>query len=380
MKWGNVRTAVFSLSVCFAGASASRPQTSANHQVPARSSVVDSGKLGDAPYRVDIPANWNGKLVMLLHGYEPKGIPRETPWPQNEDTQVFLADGYAVAQSAYASQGWAVTDAISDNDRLRAYFWRKYGKPRQTYLAGFSLGGYVALASLEQHGKYYNGALSLCGANVPAKRIFGDAYTSLVAFDYFFPHASGLPPRGLSDPTSKGLSQVAVMGAVETALKGNEASAQTLVTHLDVSRAELAGLISLHYLLLDEVRARAGDMPVDNQTTVYSGFGDDTAFNKGVPRYAGDRSAMLYLSGSADLTGKISKPLVLQYNKDDPTVSKRYDLVYPALVKAAGGKTQPLALPSVGEGHCDFSPEQVRAAFKKLTSWSTSGLRPKSVR
>jgi hypothetical protein len=37
---------------------------------------TDSGTLGDAPYRIDIPANWNGELVMLLHGYEPKGMPR----------------------------------------------------------------------------------------------------------------------------------------------------------------------------------------------------------------------------------------------------------------------------------------------------------------
>ena len=378
MTWSNLRTAVFVLAVCLVGACASRPHASANHLVPAGSPVIDTGTLGNAPYRVDIPANWNGNLVMLLHGYEPKGVPRETPWPQNEDTPVFLADGYAVAQSAYASQGWAVTDGVSDNERLRAYFWRKYGKPRQTYLTGFSLGGYVALASLEQHGTDYNGALSLCGANVPATRIFDDTLTSLVAFDYFFPHTAGLPPGGISDPTAKAMGQGAVVEAVEVALKNNDASAQVLAKHSGAPRAGLAGLISLHYLLLDELRTRAGGMPVDNQTTVYSGFGDDNAFNKGVRRYVGDGSAMRYLSGAANLTGKISKPLVLQYNNNDPTVPERYDLAYPALVTAAGSKIKPLVLPPIGDGHCDFSPQQIRDAFKALTSWSNSGLRPAS--
>ena len=32
-----------------------------------------------------------------------------------ETTPVFLDKGYAVAQSQYASQGWAVGDAIVDN-------------------------------------------------------------------------------------------------------------------------------------------------------------------------------------------------------------------------------------------------------------------------
>jgi pimeloyl-ACP methyl ester carboxylesterase len=378
MTLSNIRTAVFVLAACLVGACASRGQTHANHQAPAGSPVMDTGTLVNAPYRVDIPANWNGKLVMLLHGYEPKGVPRETPWPQNEGTPVFLADGYAVAQSAYASQGWAVTDAISDNERLRAYFWSKYGKPQQTYLAGFSLGGYVALASLEQHGTDYSGALSLCGANVPATRIFDDTLTSLVAFDYFFPHTAGLPSGGISDPTANAMGQMAVIQAVEAALKGNEASADILAKHSDVPRAGLSGLISLHYLLLEELHTRAGGMPVDNRARVYSGFGDDTAFNKGVRRYVGDGNAMRYLSGAADLTGKISKPLVLQYNNNDPTVSKRYDLAYPALVTAAGGNIKPLVLPSIGEGHCDFSPEQIRAAFRALTGWSNGGLRPTS--
>ena len=222
------------LTVGLVGACTGTSKSTANHENPTGSPVQDSGVLGNSPYRVDIPAKWNGQLVMLLHGYEPKGIPRESPWPQNDATPVFLADGFAVAQSAYASQGWAVTDAISDNEQLRAYFWRKYGKPRQTYLVGFSLGGHVAIASLEQHGTYYDGALSLCGINAPTTRVFDDVLTSLVAFDYFFQNAPGLP-GSISDPESSPKGQVAVMEAVEAALKSDEASVRRRQKRHEVS-------------------------------------------------------------------------------------------------------------------------------------------------
>ena len=87
---------------------------------------------------------------------------------------------------------------------------------------------------------------------------------------------------------------------------------------------------------------------------------------------------MKYLSEPANFTGRISKPLIIQYNNNDPTIPKRYNFIYPALVKAAGHASQMLVLPSVGDGHCDFAPEQTLEAFEKLTSWVNSGRRPAS--
>lgn len=80
---------------------------------------VHAGTLQGAPYRIDIPADWNGDLVMVMHGYQPVGAPIKTPMTAADATPIFLKQGYAVAQSQYASQGWAVGDAIVDNERLR---------------------------------------------------------------------------------------------------------------------------------------------------------------------------------------------------------------------------------------------------------------------
>lgn len=374
-----IRTSVLAVAVALIGACATGREGAA----PAATSsapVLDTGTLGEAPYRIEIPAGWNGDLVMLLHGYEPQGVPRAAPWPQNEATPAFLAQGYAVAQSAYASQGWAVADAVADTERLRAYIAGKYDTPRRTYLVGFSMGGQAVLAGLERNGAHYDGALSLCGANLPARHVFEDALTSLVAFDYFFPDAKGLPGNGLSDPGSPPIArmpddQVALMQAIGTALAARPDAAARLATRLEVSADGLAGVLGLHYLVLREMQARAGGLPVDNRKTVYAGFGDDAAFNAGVRRYAGDADAMAYLSRVADLTGNVRKPLVIRYNRDDPTIPPRYHPIYPALMENSGSARYLTVLPAAGAGHCGFSPAQITEAFDALTRQTAAARR-----
>ncbi|MEO6172382.1 MAG: hypothetical protein ABIP02_04630, partial [Arenimonas sp.] len=238
--------------------------------------VAVSSVLDGVPYRIDIPENWNGRLLMLLHGYEPKGVPRQEQWPQNEATPVFLARGYAVAASAYSTQGWSVAEAIPENERLRSFFTDTYGKPARTYVVGFSLGSHIALASMEQQGQKYDGALAFCGANMPAAEVFSDGIvTPLVAFDYFFP--KNMPE--LLDPASPAMIDPS---AIEAALKTDEAKAALLADRLEIPRPALAGALMLNYMILREAQHRAGGHPVDNRNTRYSGFGDDEAFNKGV--------------------------------------------------------------------------------------------------
>lgn len=360
------------------GAGAAGAHDSALKPKTASPATSDTGVLQGAPYRVDIPAHWNGELVMLLHGFEPIGTPRPTPKPLGDEAPVFLAAGYAVAQSSYATQGWAVDDALRDNERLRTWFTGKHGQPKRTWLVGFSMGGYVVLSSLEHLGQHYDGALSLCGANVPGTRVANDLLTSLVAFDDFFPHVAGLPPGGLADPTAPTLNQMQVMQAVDGALKTNEAAAQILARHAEVSRGNLAGAIGVYYLVLHQMITRANGLPVDNRKTVYAGFGDDAAFNRSVHRYTGDPKAMHYLATASSLSGKIHKPLVLQYNHDDPLITAHFQSVYPALVQAAHSRA-PTVLPPVGEGHCGFTPEQIGQAFKVLTDEVRQPSRSKAV-
>lgn len=334
--------------------------------------VDETGTLAEAPYRIDIPADWNGELVVLAHGFEPVGVPRATPWPADPATPIFTSARYAVAQSGYATQGWAVRDAIADSERLRAHFVQRHGQPKKTWMVGFSMGGGIAIASLEQQAAYYDGALSLCGANLPGDVLANDLFTSLVAFDALFPPREGA--HRLSDPAAPMLDQGAVMDRVDADLPRDPAAARRLAAKLEVSVEALPGTLGLHYLVIRDLMTRGGGMPVDNRLVRYTGFGDDDAFNRRVPRYVGDVAAMDYVASSPALSARPQKPLVLQYNADDPTINQRFRPAYAQ--RAQGAAVAPLTLPDVPGGHCRFSEDQVRDAFRVLTEWVETGKRP----
>lgn len=326
-----------------------------------------TGTLQGAPYRIDVPADWNGDLVMLMHGYEPVGTPRSMPMKPADETTIFLKQGYAVAQSDYASQGWAVDDAIVDNERLRQLVERSIGHPRHTYLVGFSLGALEGAASLERHPHTYAGALLMCGATVSTPELISrGTLTPLVAFDALIPGV--LPNLAASDAPAFLPPRVFAQ-----ALKAHPEQAAILERRLQETPESLPTL-SLYYLVLRELERRAGGMPVDNRKTVYRGFGDDAAFNRRVHRYTGSPAALAYARRNVSLTGHIDAPLVMEWNAFDQTIPSRLHAVYPDQVRAAGNSKLLTVLAPVGQGHCAFSDAQISAAFGTLLSKvATSG-------
>ncbi|WP_315386051.1 hypothetical protein [uncultured Stenotrophomonas sp.] len=323
---------------------------------------TETGTLQGAPWRIDVPAHWNGELVMYAHGFEPVGTPRPDPWPGNAWTEALTQAGYAVAQSGYSSQGWAVMDAIADLERLRAQFVAQHPDTRHSWIIGFSMGGAVALGTLEQLPQHYSGGVSMCGANLPGDVLAAEMLTSLVAFEYFFPNARGLPDGGLLSPAAATMPQGETYEAIAAAIESHPAAAAQLSRRLELEPDELAGTISLHTLVFQQLVKRSGGLPVSNRETVYSGFGDDKAFNAGVRRVAADPAAAAKLTRELALTGAIRRPVVVQYNLDDPSVTPRFEPIYPALAREAGAASQLTQLPPVGSGHCQFTPQQVLAA------------------
>ncbi|MBW8775591.1 MAG: hypothetical protein JF596_11325, partial [Stenotrophomonas sp.] len=295
-----------------------------------------SGELQGAPWRLDVPADWNGDLVMLAHGYEPVGVPRTVPMAANDSTAPLLAAGYAVAQSAYASQGWAVADAITDTERLRQHAVGELTHLRHTWMLGFSMGGAVTIGSLERFPQHYAGGVSLCGANLSGEQIATDLLTTLVAFDYFFPKADGLPPTGLVSREAAALPQGELYQGIANALQRDPSHAAVLARRLQVSPDALAGTISLHALVLHELATRSGGMPVGNIGVVFSGFGDDAAFNAGVQRIDPVPAAQAHVRDTLAMAGAMKRPLVIQFNHNDPTIVPHMQTVYPQLAARAG--------------------------------------------
>ena len=348
---------------CFAGAAPALAQGKAQSQrsttLPVATAVGESGVLNSAPYRIDVPAGWRGGLIVLFHGYVISGEKRSEPYPALTGTALFLARGYAVIQSGYSRQGWAVAEARADTRALRDVFERRFGRPGRTYAVGYSMGGHLALATVEQEAARYDGALSLCGANMPTTSLLNKAVADLAAAQSLFPNT--IPDLNAADAPALMDGQ-----PLQKAIAGNLAAAAQLATFTGFRAANLHETLWLFYAVVRELNARAGGFPGDNRQTLYRGFGDDRAFNDRVKRYAGSRVAAGYIRAHSTLTGRLRDPVVLLSNAYDDVVSVSTQHVYPGLVRRAGRSDRLTLLPSVGEGHCRFNAEQIGAAFDRL--------------
>ena len=130
-----------------------------------------SGELHGAPYRIRVPAVWNGTLLLFAHGYRDKADHPGEIDNRNADVAPnaaleapLLAQGFALAGSAYRDNGWAVEEGIQDMKDLTVLFNSLVGNPDRTILVGASLGTIITFESMERFGGIYDGALCLCAA------------------------------------------------------------------------------------------------------------------------------------------------------------------------------------------------------------------------
>lgn len=107
------------------------------------------GNLGGAHFRILMPAQWNGSLVLWCGGYTPTPIVFRAGGRRSDLTTALAEQGYALAESGYSRGGIAIEEAIRDSDALRKYFQRKYRRTVSIYVAGESMGGLIALKLVE---------------------------------------------------------------------------------------------------------------------------------------------------------------------------------------------------------------------------------------
>ena len=123
-----------------------------------------AGVIGAAAYQVDIPAKWNGTLLLYSHGYAaPTGGNPASDAGDATTKGWLLENGYALAGSSYSSTGWALEDAFRDQVALLAAFAKKYGRPKRTIAWGHSLGGIITAGLVQLHPELFAGALPMCG-------------------------------------------------------------------------------------------------------------------------------------------------------------------------------------------------------------------------
>ncbi len=138
-------------------------------------STVFQGTHAHAAYKVEVPAAWNGNLVVWDHGFRGNGTVLTVDPPSFSLRQKFLDEGYAWAASSYTDNGYDVRSGVLSSKDLADFFPQLvHHRVHQTFIAGVSMGGHIIGRSVEQFPGFYAGALPMCG-------VLGDQEL----FDYF---------------------------------------------------------------------------------------------------------------------------------------------------------------------------------------------------
>ena len=115
--------------------------------------TVATGTLDNgAAWRAEVPADWNGKVVLFAHGFRPG--PANPAWDAGFDptAQELIRRGYAVASSSYAATGWALETAVQDQLDTLAAFEQRFGEADRVIAMGRSMGGLVTSLMAEVPG------------------------------------------------------------------------------------------------------------------------------------------------------------------------------------------------------------------------------------
>ncbi len=336
---------------------------------------IETGEINGASFRIDVPEAWSGGLIMYCHGYSPEPG-KFTDTKRNEILDMWLAQGFAVAQSGYAAGGWAIEEATGDTQALLRYFTKKYGAPKETYVSGHSMGGFLTMTLLERFPNSYDGGLALCGPLTSAARFMRSrVFDMRVVFDYYFPGALPPPDR---IPTAWNMSEEASKQTLAL-LDGKPEAAAAMRRFTGIrDNRELSHTLVFFTYILKDLQQRGGGNPFDNRNIIYAGTGEDDAVNDGVKRYAADARAAEYLRAWYTPTGRLERPLLAIHTTYDPLVPPGTPNQYQNIAETGGSANLFVQQYVKHAGHCAITPEETARGMAELREWSRKGVRPTS--
>jgi pimeloyl-ACP methyl ester carboxylesterase len=360
------------------------------------------GEIGPgSSYEIDVPAAWNGGLVLFAHGLVQADAPLLPPSLQpryDELRTAMLAAGYAIAASSYSENGWALADAVRRTHQLSGIFKSRVGEPLRTFLIGASMGALVAVKLAETHASQYDGALAMCGplgGALPQLQYVGDGR---LIFDFYFPGIlPGTPfnvPAGTAflSPLDPGGPTPLFLGVVG-ALAANPSATIRWASAANLPFADMAELANSALAFIgftlaytnDFIERVHGKLPYDNTDTTY--VVDATAdpvlnaflsgvLNANVTRLDADQAAVNYYDHNYTPSGRIGIPVVTLHTTRDPLVPFAHETMFAATVAGAGRSNLLTQVPVDRWGHCTFTAAEVLTAFGSLVQWVETGVKP----
>lgn len=371
-----------------------------------------TGTLVDgATYKIEVPADWNGTLLLYSHGYVTPGSPNPAQDVGDPLTGQWLLDhGYALAGSSYATTGWAIQQAIPDQISTLDTFSTLVGKPTRTIAWGHSLGGMVTAGLLQDHPDRFTAAMPMCGVLAGGVGTWNQALDGAFAIQQLLGPGTGLQIVNIANPganltlaeqllfaaqsTPQGRARIALAGAVGD-LPGwfDPASPEPAATdyaaqELNQFRWQTQVDAPFAFALRAELEARAGGDPSWNTGVDYRkqldrsidrnevkalyaeaglSLGADLATLDSAPRIAADPGAVQYLTDNIVFDGDLSgRPVLTLHTTGDGLVVDQDERAYSDVVKEGKGKKLLREAFVHRAGHCTFTPAETISAFQAL--------------
>lgn len=392
----------------FAPAAAIATATTFSAMASAPSDVTDmsttsrwAGVLNGAAYQVEVPPNWNGKLVMYAHGYAGTGVDLGVGAPSIR--RYLIQNGYAWAASSYSKNYYDVRAGVEDTNALALEFTKIAAKnsrtlatPSKIYITGHSMGGHITAAAIEDEAYAtarnkvkYNGAVPMCG-------VLGDAelFNQFAAMQVTAQALAGLP----NYPTDKWAD---IKDEVTSKLFTTFPSAPTATgaKYLSVLQNITGGPRPMFNLGI----AFGGSFP-----SAYGTFGSDGTVTGILNKNVLDTNAYTYTidgdtAGSTALNTSVIKltaatdanrlrtdglrwipkangefkiPVVSIHTLGDLFVPFSMEQVYQKRVAAKGNSNWLVQRAIRGVSHCDFTVAEQVDAFDAMIKWEQNGIKP----
>jgi pimeloyl-ACP methyl ester carboxylesterase len=331
------------------------------------------GRLGGTIYRIEVPDNWNGRLVLYMHGFR-ESLPTELTVDAPRIRGYLIRNGFAWGASSYSNNLPIPGTAADETAALWDLFVQKFGPPERTYALGESMGGGATVISAERYPDRYDGALALCA-------MAGNTAALAFMTDFF---AAGAFVAGITqadfDTTPTG---ELVDGRILPALEDETAHDRFEALIVDITGGPRP---FTHEGLSDREMADWGFVGMalawgvlDNQKTVYQlGPLSDISseqFNAAAIRVTAGDLVEAFTAGQ-DITGDIKMPVLAPHTTGDLFVPISQQQYLRRMVEAAG-KGDLLVQRAVRAGpHCAFTNAEWEAGLEAIIAWVEEGIKP----
>lgn len=381
------------------------------------------GTLPDgSAYVMEVPANWNGTVLLYSHGYVPDGAPNPARNAPSDAVRAALLDaGYAQIGSSYPDTGWVLEQALPAQLATLDLFRAQFGAPRRTIAWGTSLGGMITTGLAERHGHRFAGTLAMCGLQQGGVANWNNTLDPLFAIRTLLAPGATTPLVRLPDQPAAFASIAALTAALDAAQAtpaGRARIALAAALHNipawtdaaqpepapdDYDTAQLNQFGVLHLTIyvglswrqeaeehaggnmswntrVDYGRMLARSSIRDEVATLYERAGlsltADLAALAAAPRISADPAAVEYMIRHISFGGRLSRPMLTIHTTGDPLVPVQVQHAYADAVDDSHRSGLLRQAYVHRGGHCTFTTGEMLAALRALERRISTGRWP----